>query len=205
VIPAAAVTIGPLIADAHATVRAVVQQPTFPLNPNNHQTPWTFLAPKVGGRGPNESLGGGPLRVVTLVLAAVVGWWARRWRERPEMLVWAAVLALALRCYTESVMTAYYCWPPLAVGLVLAARCSRRRFGLAIALSIITTITAQWHLSMLLWWAIDVAGITGVLLAGASPEPSPSTPLKAPDTPRAPGLRTSTKKRPAQGGRKRAR
>jgi hypothetical protein len=207
VIPAAAVTVGPLIADAHATVRAVVQQPTFPNNPNNHQTPWTFLAPKVGGKGQNESFGGGPLRIVTLALAAVVGWQARRWRERPEMLVWAAMLALALRCYTESVMTAYYCWAPLAVGLVVAARCSRRRFGLAIALSVITTVTAQWHLSLFLWWAIDVAGITGVLLVAVSPGPSPATllPLKAADTARTPGVRTSANTRQGQGSRKRAR
>ncbi len=207
VIPAAAVTVGPLIADAHATLHAVVQQPTFPYNPNNHQTPWTFLAPRVGGKGQNESFGGGPLRIVTLALAASVGWYARRWREKPEMIVWAAVLALALRCYTESVMTAYYCWAPLAVGLVVAARCSRPRFGLAVALSVITTVTAQWHLNLIVWWAIDVAGITGVLVVGARPEPAPAAlpPRKALDAPRAAFVQTTKTKRPSQSSRKRTR
>jgi hypothetical protein len=207
VIPAAAVTIGPLIADAHATVRAVVEQPTFPYIANNHQTPWTFLAPRVGGRGKNETFGGGPLRIVNLALAVAVGWWARRWRDRPAMLVWAAVLALGLRCFTESVMTPYYCWAPLAVGLVVTARCSRRRFALAIVLATVTTVIAQWHLGLFVWWAIDVVGVAAVLLVAFRPEPTPETPPfpKTPDARQGAGAKAAVKKKRAPSSRKRAR
>jgi hypothetical protein len=193
-----------LIADAHATVRAVVEQPTFPYSPNNHQTPWTFLAPRIGGRGKNETFGGGPLRIVNLALAVAVGWWARRWRERPAMLVWAAVLALGLRCFTETVMTPYYCWAPLAVGLVVAARCSRARFTLAIVLAVVTTVIAQWHLELFWWWALDVAGVAAVLLLAFRPGPAPETlrPDRAPK-PRPRGGKNSARRKPAPSARKR--
>ena len=171
VIPAAAVMIAPLASDANATVHALVSQPIYPNLASTHQTLWTFLAPKLGGRGVNEKVGSGPLRAFSLVLAAGVGWWAVRWREKPEMIVWAAALALALRTYTESVMTAYYVWPALAVGVVVAARGSQRRFAIAIACAIGTTIVAQWHLGWSLWWAVQVVGVTGLLVAAAKPAP----------------------------------
>ncbi len=171
VIPAAAVTAGPLVAEFHATLHDVVSQPALPDLKGNHQTPWTFLAPKLGGRGSSTAVGGGPTRVIALVAAAALGWWARRWREKPEMLVWAAAVALALRSYTESVMTAYYVWPAVAVGLVVAARGSRLRFGLSIALAIVVTIIAQWQLELFQWWLIDVVGATAVLVAAAWPVP----------------------------------
>ena len=34
----------------------------------------------------------------------------------------AAAFALALRCFTESVMVSFYVWPALAVGLVVVVR-----------------------------------------------------------------------------------
>jgi len=68
------------------------------------------------------------------------------------MLVWSVALALALRTYTESVMTAYYVWPALAVGLVIAARGSRLRFGLSIALAIGVTTVGQFQLELFQWW-----------------------------------------------------
>jgi hypothetical protein len=58
-------------------------------------------------------------------------------------------LALALRTYTESVMTAYYVWPALAVGLVIAARGSRLRFALSMALAVGVTVAAQYQLELL--------------------------------------------------------
>ena len=170
IVPAAAVIIAPLASDARETVHALVTQPTFPNVSGNHRTPWTFLAPKVGGHGVNAKVGGGPLRTISLALAAGLGWWAIRWRERPEMIVWAAALALALRTYTEPVMTDYYVWPALAVGLVVAARGSARRFGIAITIAIATTVLAQWNLRVDPWWAVQVIGVTGLLVAAAKPE-----------------------------------
>ncbi len=175
VIPVVVITIPPLAADVHDTVHSLTSQPAYPNHPGDHKTLWTALAPKLGGRGVDARIGGGPVRVIALVLAVLVGLWARRWKNRPEMLVWAMALALALRCYTESVMTAYYVWPALAVGLVVAARASHRRFAMAIGIAVATTIVAQWHLGEWTWWALDMAGVTGLLIACARPEPPPAT------------------------------
>lgn len=88
--------------------------------------------------------------------------------------MWAFAVALALRCYTESAMTDYYLWPALAIGLVVAARCSDLRFAIAVVAAILTTITAQWYYSWLPWWLLDVGGITVLLAAAASPAPVPA-------------------------------
>ena len=165
VIPAAVLVIAPLVSDAHATLHALLDQPAYPLSATNHVTPWTFLAPKLGGSGSTSMVGGGPVRIFSLLLACVLGWWSLRLRNRPAMLVWVFALALALRCYTESVMTDYYMWPALAVGLVVAARCSNLRFAIAIVAAVFTTIAAQWHYSWLPWWLLDAGGITLLLAA----------------------------------------
>lgn len=189
-IPAAVVTLPPLIANVHGTVHVIVTQPTYVFF--NHATPWFFLAPTLGGRGPGATVGGGPMRLVALALAVALGWWARRWRQKPEMLIWAVAVALALRCYVESVMTAYYIWPTLAVGTVVAARRNAWLFALAVMAATLTTVAAQWQLTKYPWWAIDVLGVTAVLLAAAGPTLvatgrrrwSMAVPLVAPTGPR---------------------
>ena len=165
VTPVVVITIPPLAANFHTTLHTLTSEPAFPRRTANHRTPWTSLAPKLGGRGPSTSIGGGPVRVVTLALAVLLGWWSTRWKNRPEMLIWAMALALALRCLTESVMTDYYVWPTLAVSLVVAAKASHRRFAAAVLMAIMTTVVAQWHLSEWPWWSLDVAGIVGTLVA----------------------------------------
>jgi hypothetical protein len=168
VVPAVVVTVAPLVANFHDTVHALVTQPTFPYNTHsNHQTPWTFLAQNLGG----GAVGAGPMRIAVLALAIGVGWWARRWRNRPEMLAWAVAVTLALRLCFEVTMTDYYIWPALAVGLVVAARCSQLRFAVSIAVAILTTVVAQWHLGWLPWWSIDVAGVAGLLAITSRPAP----------------------------------
>jgi len=174
-IPAAVLVLAPLVSDAHTTLHALFDQAfLYPIPVNDHATPWTFLAPKLGGARTHQMLGGGPIRLFSLLLACGVGWWALRWRERPEMLVWAFALALALRCYTEPVMTDYYLWSALAVGLVVAARCSNLRFAIAVVAAVVTTITAQWYYSWLPWWLLDVGGITVLLAATAGPARVPA-------------------------------
>jgi hypothetical protein len=202
-LPAVVVGVVPLVANFHATVHALVTQPTFPRAGGNHQTPWTFLAPHLSGHGVSDVVGGGPLRLVALVLAAGLGWWALRWRDRPEMIIWAAALALALRTYTESVSTPYYVWPTLAVGLVVAARATTVRFGLGVGAAIATTIVAQWHLGVYPWWLLQVVGVTGLLVAAAHPEPVAVAPEPAKVTRRpvnagAKGKSSQKKKRAAR-------
>ena len=71
-------------------------------------------------------------------------------------------------------MTDYYLWPALAVGLVVAARCSNLRFAIAIVAAILTTITAQWYYSWLPWGLLDMGGIAVFLAAAAGPAPVPA-------------------------------
>jgi len=85
------------------------------------------------------------------------------------MVVWVVAVALALRCYVESVMTAYYVWPALAVGVLVGARRRAWRFALAVTAALFTTVAAQWQLAMYPWWIIDIGGITTVLIAAAGP------------------------------------
>jgi hypothetical protein len=167
-------TVGPLIAGFRATLHAIVDQPNYPNV--NHVTPWTGLAPKLGGHGSRLAVAGGPGRAISLLLAIALGVWAgRRWRDRPELLAWSCAAVLALRCYTEAVMVPYYAWPALAVGLVVAARGSPRRFAVAIALAIFTTVAAQWHLRWFPWWVLDLAGVTGLLIIAWPPAHLEST------------------------------
>jgi hypothetical protein len=171
VVPAVVVTVAPLVANFHDTVHVLVTQPTFPYNFENHQTPWTFVAPRQGGSGSETAIGAGPMRIAVFALAAGVGWWARRWRSRPEMLAWAVALALALRLCFEVTMTDYYVWPALAVGLVVAARCSQLRFAASIAVAIMTTVVAQWEFGWLPWWLVQVVGVAAFLALASGPAP----------------------------------
>jgi hypothetical protein len=163
VAPAAALLVTPLVSQFGPTSRALLDQPNYPVL--DHATPWTALAPVLGGRGTNLTVSAGPGRTVALVLAVALGWWVRRMRDRPEVIVWAAALALALRCLTESVMVAFYVWPVLAVALVAASDLGRwRRLMAAGGCAAFTTVATQWHLGWLAWWSITTAGILVALL-----------------------------------------
>ncbi len=171
VLPSAVLLSVPLIANFSATFRELVDQPTFPNL--NHATPWTAFATRLGGSGSSLTVAAGPVRVIAIPLAIGIGIWVarRRWLERPELLAFACAVALALRSYTESVLVAYYLVAALAIGVVVAARCSRWRFGVAISLAIVTTILAQLRLGWAPWWTIQIAGLTGVLVVAARPRP----------------------------------
>jgi hypothetical protein len=162
VVPSAVLLAVPLAANFHATTHAFLDQPNFPNL--NHATPWTAISPHLGGQGSNLMVAGGPGRLIAISLAVGLGFWAyRHWRERPELLVLACAVALALRSYTESVLDAYYPWAALAVGLVVAATCSRWRFGIAIVLGVAATVIAQWKLGWLPWWIVQIVGLTALL------------------------------------------
>jgi hypothetical protein len=170
VLPPALVLIGPLVANFHLTVKTLFEQPGYPVA--DQTTPWTSLAPRLFGRGLGLAVAAGPGRALLLVLACVLAWWARRWRDRPEMLVWALALVLALRPLTESVMLSYYLYPALAVGVLCATRSVSWRFALAIAVAVFVTISSQWHsLPWATWWILNEAGMVVVVLCGIQPEP----------------------------------
>jgi hypothetical protein len=167
VLPAAALVSVPLVADFRATVRALVEQPNFPSI--DHRTPWTALAPRVAGHGHDLAVAGGPGRVAAVALACALGLWARRWRNRPELLVWGCAMALGLRCFTESVMDPYYVWPAVAVGLVALSTGSGVRLWSGAVLAVFVTGYGDLHLSPWVWWLPVTAAIAAVLVLGLPP------------------------------------
>jgi len=162
VLPAAALLVTPLVGQFHATTQVLLNQPNFPNI--DHTTPWTSLAPRLGGTGKEFAVAAGPGRVVALLLACLLGWRARRWRHRPDLLVWGAATALALRCLTESVMDAYYVWPTLALGLVLAARTTRWGQARVFVAALVVTVCAETYAGEWLWWSVVTGGILLVLV-----------------------------------------
>jgi hypothetical protein len=154
----------PLAAEFHATAHALLAQPNFPRI--DHVTPWTSLAPKLGGTGRSTAVAAGPGRVVAVLVACVLGWWARRWRHRPDLLVWAAAATLALRCLTESVLVSYYLWPTLAVALIVVARRSGWRLAVGVAAAAVVTIGGQFAFGEWAWWGLVNAGLLVILFAG---------------------------------------
>ena len=102
VLPTAVLIAAPLASNFGATVHSLVDQRIPP--GVNHVTPWTALSPNLGGR----LVAAGPIRLLGLLIAIALGFWVyRHWLERPELLAWSCAVALALRSYTESVMTPY--------------------------------------------------------------------------------------------------
>lgn len=185
-LPSLAVLIAPLLASPRATLHALVDQPNFP--GIDHATPWTALAPHLGGHGIDLAVAAGPGRLVALGAAVLVVPWVARHRGDIAAVVWALAVALALRCLTESVMDAFYLWPPLAVALVAAGVAGARRLALAGAAAVAASVVAELHLVWWLWWpAVMVALLLAVgagfpgLGAGRRSSSAPGMPLAHPE------------------------
>lgn len=184
-LPSVLLLVAPLAAEFHVTAHTLVDQPNFPNL--DHRTPWTALAPKLGGSGQFLKVAAGPGRVVAVALACVLGWRARRWRDRPEVVVLAVALALALRCFTESVMVAFYVWPVVAVGLVVVMGRSRWRWVCGIATAVIVTVCSDFHFAEWVWWGIVNGGIVLLLVSGIPSRLRRSVPMTTSVTDVAPG------------------
>jgi hypothetical protein len=154
----------PVLASFPTTMHALVDQPNFPRI--DHPTPWLFLAPSLGGSGSATAVAAGPGRVVGLLAACVLGLWIRRWRQRPDLVVWALAVALAMRCFTESVMDPYYVWPCLALGLVSAASRPRRFWVLAALIAVVLTVGSEFRFGEWVWWLTVTAAIALFLAVG---------------------------------------
>jgi len=163
-LPAVVLLATPLIAEFHATTHALILQPNYP--GLDHVTPWTSLAPRLGGSGKELAVAAGPGRLVAIALACALGWRARRWRRQPEALALALAAALSLRCFTESVMVAYYVWPALAITLVVAAGRSRARTSIATIAALGITVCGDFRLGEWAWWGAVNGGLLLGLLAG---------------------------------------
>jgi len=175
--PAAVLLAAAAAANWHATFTAVTKQPNYPTV--DHPTPWLFLAPHLRP----GAVAAGPARTLAIVVACgcavalALRWRARR-RDRPppqagwtqeelREIVWWCGVALALRCVFESVMVAYYIWPPLALALIAA---SRSWIRLVIAGAVATTLTFvtqdAWR-NTWGWYGMVVGGIAVALWAAS--------------------------------------
>jgi hypothetical protein len=120
----------------------------------------------LGGSGQGLKVAAGPGRLVAVILACAVGWWSRRWRDRPEMIVLAVAFTLALRCFTESVMVAFYVWPALAIALVVVLRATTWRWIVGVLIAVAVTVCSDFRLGEWAWWGSVSGGIVLVLGAG---------------------------------------
>jgi hypothetical protein len=143
----------------------------------DHRTPWTTLAPVLGGHGRGLEVAAGPGRIVAFVLAGAVGWWSRRWRDRPELIVLAVAFALALRCLTESVMVSFYVWPVLAVGLVAVTLGTSWRWATAVGVALAVTVCSDSRLGPWAWWGLVTGGIVLLLVLGIPSRRRQSVPI----------------------------
>lgn len=154
VVPTALLLALPLLKDPSDTVRAVVQQPVFPAL--SRPTVWMHLAPSIADQVGNhgQSVAGGPVRVVSALLAVAIGLWYLRRAPRPEVLVWCVTLTLAFRYLFEPGVEPYYAWPALAVGLLGSAvwRSRVRLWWVAGAAAVLTwVVNVRVHTGWL-WW-----------------------------------------------------
>jgi hypothetical protein len=164
--PSVVLLVAPLVSAFGPTFHALVDQPNFANL--DHRTPWTFLAPTVGGSGRDLLVAAGPMRTASVLGAVALAVVLRRKLADPAVLVWACAVALALRCVTESVMVAYYLWPALALTCLLLAR---KRLGVAaFGLSLVAFLTAfsDIRFGSWLWWPVSI-GTLLVVLALATP------------------------------------
>jgi len=179
--PAVVLLALPVAAEFRTTINALVSQPNYPNM--DHRTPWTALAPRLGGHGQDLAVAGGPGRILAVLVACGIGLWAaRRWRDRPDMIVWGCALALALRCATESVMDPYYAWPAVALGLVVASL----RLGQLLVtgvFAVFVTVFGDYHLSQWAWWLPVTGAIVAVLGASVPMYPERLGRRSAPSAP----------------------
>jgi hypothetical protein len=164
-------------ANWHATVTAVAKQPNYPTV--DHPTPWLFLAPHLS----HGTVAAGPARSLAIVVACgcavAVGvrWRARRrdrtaqpagWtRDELREILWWTGVALALRCVFESVMVAYYLWPPLAVALITASRSWLRLLAAGVVAATLSFVTQDSWRNTWGWYAMVVVGLGLALWAGS--------------------------------------
>jgi hypothetical protein len=156
------------------TVHAVTNQPNWP--GVDHPTPWTSLAPHIGG----GAVAAGPFRLIAIGVACagavILGrhFSAERGRAwSPEMLqdfLWWTALALALRSVFEPVMVAYYLWPVLAVAAIAAVRNWARLAATSVLVTVITFASQGSWRGPWAWYAPMIAGLAVTLFLARLPQ-----------------------------------
>ncbi|HXP32736.1 MAG TPA: hypothetical protein VN820_01915 [Acidimicrobiales bacterium] len=165
VLPSLVVLVLPLVAETHRTLFVLVRQPFQPRSISF--TPLTHVAPVIGP----DLAGGGPTRLVTIVLGAALG--ALVCHRRHDLPTVLAVTAIAffLRVLLETELNWYYLWPVPALCLVLSARRNTTRFALCVAALVVSMVLGDRRVhQIVLWWPALMATLVVMLLSvGPSP------------------------------------
>jgi hypothetical protein len=160
-------------ANWRATLHAVTSQPNWPRV--DHPTPWTSLAPHLGG----GAVAAGPFRLTAIgmaFMAAVIlgrhfsGERGRAWSpETLQEFLWWTALTLALRSVFEPVMVAYYLWPVLAVAVIAAVRDWARLAATSFLVTVITFASQVSWRGDWAWYASMIAGLAVTLFLARLP------------------------------------
>ena len=158
-LPSLLVLVTPLIGQPGLTRFVLVKQPFLPHYVSF--TPLTYLAPVIG---PGTD-GGGPTRLVALLLSACLAIAVcRRRHDLPTVLTMTAI-AFFLRVLFETELNWYYMWPVAAVCLVLSARRGVSHLGVCSAALVATIVLGNHDAvhNIALWWPGLMASLAVML------------------------------------------
>ena len=166
--PTAALLAVPLALNWSVTVSALVKQPAYP--GGGRPTPWLRFAPSLGHNGylGIAPVAGGPIRLVGLIIAVLIGLWFCRAQRSLGLLIAVIALSLTFRCTFESAIAPYYVFPAITFALlsVSVARWPRPALAMVIAVVVDWVSNFDRH-SEWVWWPI-VVGLA-VLVAASWP------------------------------------
>ena len=149
----------PLLTQWGMTTRALLHQSN--MVSVNHPTPWMAFSAHTGP----DHVSAGPGRIVALLAAVAIGALASRLRPSLLGLVWLSALALALRCFFESVMVPFYLGPPFAlIVLACALRPGYLRLLVASTAAVGANVLAYHHLGTWSYW-LPMVGLLALALA----------------------------------------
>ena len=158
-LPSLLVLVTPLIGQPGLTRFVLVKQPFLPHYVSF--TPLTYLAPVIG---PGTD-GGGPTRLVALLLSACLAIAVcRRRHDLPTVLTMTAI-AFFLRVLFETELNWYYMWPVAAVCLVLSARRGDSHLGVCSAALVATIVLGNHDAvhNIAVWWPGLMASLAVML------------------------------------------
>jgi hypothetical protein len=160
ILPTALLLAVPLIASPHAVLYVQLHQSFFWHSISF--TPWTHLAPNLAA----GTKGGGPTRLVALVLGFGLGFVVCRTRYDPVTIVSIIAVAFYIRLIFESELNWYF-WPVAGLCLLLAVYRSWARFVVCtMALGASLGLGNRLVHHIVIWWpAIMLTGLV-MLISG---------------------------------------
>jgi hypothetical protein len=161
VLPSLLVLIAPLSASASHTIWVLTKQPVFPDKVSS--TPWSHFAPSIG----HGEVAGGPTRLLSTALGAVVGFVVCRRRHDLATVLTLTAVALALRVLFESELCGYYFWPVAALCLLLSLRRGQARFVVCAVASAVIVVVGNHRVHTVGWWWVTMMIATAVLMLTA--------------------------------------